>query len=79
MFGENIELYKVILNKLDGPKPIDWIPVVLRNLPIYFDKNKIQRLLSGIPHRSEEEPIMLNEKKHGLVFFNDIESAAEAM
>lgn len=77
--GDGLEVFKVVSNELDSPKPADWVAVVLRNLPGFFDRHKLNRLLFGVVHRSEEEPILLNEKKHAMVYFNDIESAIEGM
>jgi hypothetical protein len=55
------------------------VPLVLRNMPINFDNIKLNRLLNGIEYRSEEEPILLNDKKHTIILFYDIETAVEAM
>lgn len=77
--GDLVELFIVSENHLDREKPDDWVPLVLRNLPLHFDKIKLTRLLNGVTHRDFEELVMLNEKKHTLVFFDDIESAVEAM
>lgn len=74
-----MEVFKVVSNELDSPKPADWVAVVLRNLPDFFDRHKLNRLMFGIAHKSEEEPILINEKKHAMVYFNDIESAIEGM
>lgn len=58
-----------------------WVPIILRNIPIHFDRNIVTRLISSLSltPKNIEEPIILNEKKHCMVVFSDIESALIAI
>lgn len=80
--GEGLEVFRVNENKLEENQElaaISWVSTVLRNLPITFDKQMVQRLVGSMPFKYIEEPVLLNEKKHALVMWNDIETAIKAI
>lgn len=55
------------------------MPVILRNLPFHFEKSHITNILQKSPLSKSvlnvEELIVLNEKKHTMIVFSDIDSA----
>lgn len=53
--------------------------MIIRNLPLNFEKGYIINLLLKLPIAKSvlnvEELIILNEKKHTMIVFSDMESA----